>query len=130
MSRVTGFVGVYDADGGLRGELSYVVGKLVGTRHCSLCDVTHGTVRRRPAWDAMVARLAVPFELVHRNEVTDDVASHVGPGQLPVVLARLEDHGPALALSREQLEDLSGSVTAFEHALRLAVADHGWMLRD
>lgn len=40
-------VGVYDADGGLLGEAAYVVGRLCGTRHCALCDITHSAVRRR-----------------------------------------------------------------------------------
>ena len=35
-------VGIFDADGGLRGELRYVIDKLAGRGHCALCDITHG----------------------------------------------------------------------------------------
>jgi len=54
---VTGLIGVYDADGGLLGEAAYVWGKVRRTRHCALCDITHGRVQRRPEWDQMVADL-------------------------------------------------------------------------
>ena len=50
-------VGVYAADGGVVGELTYVVGHLLGRTECSLCDVTHGPVRRKRAWDEMAAVL-------------------------------------------------------------------------
>ena len=42
--------GVYHANGGLVGELTYVIGKLRGTAHCGLCDITHGSVRVKPGW--------------------------------------------------------------------------------
>jgi hypothetical protein len=40
-------LGVYDADGGVRGELAYVWGRWRGGVHCSLCDITHTTWRRK-----------------------------------------------------------------------------------
>ncbi|MBA2299083.1 MAG: hypothetical protein H0W14_13725, partial [Actinobacteria bacterium] len=41
---------VYDARGGVVGELAYAIGRARGTRHCALCGLTHGRVRERPAW--------------------------------------------------------------------------------
>ena len=41
MTDLVGLVAVYHADGGVRGELSYVLGRLLGTAHCALCDITH-----------------------------------------------------------------------------------------
>ena len=70
---VTRLVGVYDADGGLLGEAAYVWGKVRGTRHCALCDITHGRVRRKPEWDRMVADLGVPVDLLHLDEMPPDV---------------------------------------------------------
>ncbi|HIF07100.1 MAG TPA: hypothetical protein EYQ64_09160 [Gemmatimonadetes bacterium] len=60
--------GVYHANGGLIGELSYVFGKLRGTAHCGLCDITHGSVRVKPEWKALEDSLGIPFRLVHLNE--------------------------------------------------------------
>jgi hypothetical protein len=85
------YLGVYDADGGLAGELRYVIGHLLGTAACSLCDITHSPVRRRPAWDRMVASLGIPFDLRHRNELTStEQAGVVGMG-LPLVAAEFAD---------------------------------------
>ena len=64
---VVRLVGVYNADGTVFGELSYFVGKRLGRAHCALCDITHGLVRERPAWQECVAALPVPFEMFHRN---------------------------------------------------------------
>jgi len=39
------YVGIYNADGSLLGEVSYVLAKYTGRGHCELCDITHGTFR-------------------------------------------------------------------------------------
>ena len=122
-----GLVGVYNARGGVRGELAYVVGKLLGTAHCGLCDITHATVRRKPAWDALTARLGVPVELVHLDEVPGDVAGVVASAGTPMVLARLGDGGARVVLGPDDLE-LGGSVDSFEQALRDAVRRGGLRL--
>jgi len=36
-------VGVYHADGGLRGETAYILGKITGTVHCGLCGTLWGS---------------------------------------------------------------------------------------
>ena len=83
-------VGVYDADGGVVGELSYVIGHLLHRTDCSLCDVTHGSLRRKPQWDAMVARLPVRVRLVHRNETSaDERPETVAPSRGPTRAASL-----------------------------------------
>lgn len=84
-------VGVYDADGTLAGELAYVIGHLLGTRSCSLCDITHGGLRRRPVFDQLAAELGIPFELRHRDELDPPRAAVVAESGLPVVL--LEESG-------------------------------------
>lgn len=122
MAVVEELVGVYDADGGLLGEAAYVVGRLRGTRHCALCDITHSAVRRRPAWDAMVARLPMPFTLLHLNEMPDDVAARVREAGAPVVLARSAQDLQAL-LTADDLEKTAGDVAGFEQVLRLRLAD-------
>ena len=81
-------VGVYDADSTLRGELSYWVGARLGRRHCSLCDITHGSIRRRPEWTACTDALPVPFDTYHRNDQPDAVRAAAG-GEAPVVVAAI-----------------------------------------
>jgi len=115
------YIGVYHADGGLIGEARYLVGSLLGTAHCALCDVTHSPIRRKRQWDQMVARLGVPFELLHLNEMAPDVADAVERWGSPLVLARRADGELVPVLDGGQLEALDGSVAAFEQAL-VAVA--------
>ena len=69
---------VYDADGGLAGELRYVVGHLLGRAECSLCDITHGTVKRKAAFDELVGAVEADghgVEVHHRNEQTPSQAA-------------------------------------------------------
>lgn len=123
MDGISELVGVYHADGGIVGEARYVFGKLLGTAHCALCDVTHSPVRRKPAWDAMVARIGVPITLLHLNEMPVDVAAAVAEHGSPVVLARLAAGGTLhCLLDGPALDRLDGSVPAFESAVVAAAA--------
>jgi hypothetical protein len=116
---------VYDADGGPIGEARYVLGRLLGTAHCALCDVTHTPVRRKPAWDAMVTSLGVPVTLLHLNELSPDVAEQVSAHGAPLLLGR--DRGGALhvLLDPPALDALGGSVERFESAVRACLAPGG-----
>lgn len=114
---ITGYTGIYNADGGLVGEVRYLFGHLFGAVECSLCDITHSFVRRKPEWDRMVARIGVPIAVLHRNELDEhleDAARHVA---LPVVVAHRSDGSTFIALTADQLAQLGGSVDGFERAL-------------
>ena len=65
------FVGIYDADGGLGGELRYVAGKLLGRGKCALCDITHGwNPMGSRSWKQACAVSDIELELLHRDEAT------------------------------------------------------------
>lgn len=113
---VTELVGVYDAEGSLLGELAYAWGKVRGTRHCGLCDITHARVRRKPAWDAMVARLGVPVRVLHLDELDDSLREAVGRTGAPVVLAA-EGGSWRELVGAAELDAMGGSVDAFEAAV-------------
>ena len=114
---VTELVGVYDADGGLLGEAAYVWGRLRGSRHCSLCDITHSPWRRKPAWDALAADLPLPIRLLHRNELDDELAAAVARAGAPVVLARA-DGGWTAIVRDDDLSMMDGSVDRLGALLR------------
>lgn len=121
MTPVARLVGVYDADGGLRGEIAYLAGKLSG-RHCSLCDITHSPVRRRREWDAFAAALPVPFDLVHRNERSP--ALHLATdGREACVVAEAVDGTITLLLDNQELidaRDVAGLARSLDRAVRAA----------
>ena len=116
-------IGVYDADGGVVGELRYVIGHLVGRAECSLCDITHGRVRRKAGFDALADRLGVPLTVVHRNERADDLAAATGDA-LPCVVART-DAGFVGLLGADELRACEGDVARFDRALDAALVAQG-----
>ena len=120
---VAALIGVYDADGGLAGELRYVVGHLLGRAECSLCDITHGRVRRKAEFDELRGRFGVPFQLVHRNERTPAVEVATGDA-LPCVVARTESEFVTL-LDRDELRACGGDVARLGRALDAALAAKG-----
>lgn len=119
-ARPVRYLGVYDADGGLAGELRYVVGHLLGTAECALCDITHSPVRRKPAWDRMVATLGLPFDLRHRNELTDIEQAATAAMQLPYVAAELGDGTYVEVLDAAALAAFDGDIERFRTRLLAA----------
>jgi hypothetical protein len=99
-------VGVYNADGSLRGELAYLVGRARGSAHCALCDVTHGRLRRRADFDEACARLPVPLELRHRNEIDRSMVDLIG-GRYPCVL--VVDPDPEVLLGPDDVDACGGA---------------------
>jgi hypothetical protein len=117
---VNRLVGVYNADGSLLGELSYFVGKRLGRAHCALCDITHGLVRERPAWQECVAASPVPFETFHRSDQPDALRGL----PLPLVAADT-DAGYVVLLGPEALDACGGSIEQLYAALSAAWAEAG-----
>ena len=78
-------VAIYNADGGLSGELRYVRDKLAGRSDCALCDLTHGwnPVGKR-SWRKACRSAPVPIETIHRDEATPSQLD--AAGDLPAVL--------------------------------------------
>jgi hypothetical protein len=103
---VTRLVGVYDANGGLLGEAAYVWGKVRGTRHCALCDITHGRVRERADWRACRERLPLPFETFHRDD--QPAAVRALTTTLPVVVAESDDGVLSVVADAAALEACAG----------------------
>ena len=116
-------VGVYHADGTLRGELTYFVGTRLGRAHCSLCDITHGAVRERAAWRQCRAGLPVPFDTYHRDDQPDAVRTASGD-TTPVVVAET-DGGVVTLVGPDELAACGGSIDALLAAIERGVEAHG-----
>lgn len=116
-------VGVYDADSTLRGELSYWVGARLGRRHCSLCEITHGSVRQRPEWKTCQDGLPVPFDTYHRNDQPGPIRVASG-GEAPVVVA-VTDAGHMLLLAAKDLDACDGSIDRLVEAIEESAARLG-----
>ena len=116
-------VGVYDADATLRGEVAYWIGARLGRRHCSLCDITHRSIRQRPEWKACRAGLPVQFDTYHRNDQPADVREVAG-GRAPVVVAET-GAGLVLLLGPEALDACAGSIDLLVESIERATEAAG-----
>ena len=126
---MTRLLGVYDAEGSLRGELTYVVRKLVGRGHCALCDITHGwSLSPKTEWSACVAALPVPFELVHLDERSPEIRA-LTEGAEPCVVAVTQD-GAEILLDRAALESCRGKPAALVAAVTRAANERGLVLHE
>ena len=121
MAAIKRFVGVYDASGTLRGELSYFFRAQLGRAHCALCDITHGSVRERKDWREARDALGVPFETYHLNDQPAAVRQ-AAAGVAPMVAAETED-GVVLLLGPDELERCEGSPTRLIEAARAAAEE-------
>lgn len=114
-------IGVYNADGGFKGELAYFFGHLVGVRHCTLCDVTHSPVSKKASWRKLERRirdeLGYTFVLVHKNERTPEQLA-ASAGREPCVLIEDEAGNLSMILDWNDLKLAKGKVKSFERILR------------
>ncbi|AKN17773.1 hypothetical protein [Mycobacterium haemophilum] len=121
-SEVVRFIGVFNADGGVRGGLAYVLGKLRGTTSCALCDVTHRGVWTNPEWKDVTCALGAPFDLVCRNERSAEVERLTGD-LTPAVVAQTSN-GYQIVMGPNDFAGVSGDAHEFIRALRRACIDH------
>ena len=116
-SKGRALIGVYKADGGLVGEVSYFLGHLVGIKECSLCDITHSPIMKKKAFKEFEARLraerGIDIRLVHMNERTEAELA-ASKGREPCVLLEYEDGSMSMFLDYEELKAAGGKVGSFE----------------
>ena len=116
-SKGKALIGVYKADGGLVGEVSYFLGHLVGVKECSLCDITHSPIMKKKAFKEFEARLraerGIDIRLVHMNERTEAELA-ASKGREPCVLLEYEDGSMSMFLDYEELKAAGGKVGSFE----------------
>lgn len=115
--KISELYGIYNADGGLMGEARYVIGHLLGLTSCSLCDITHSPIRRKPEWDAMVASLDIPLSVLHRNELSPELTDWISTITLPAVVGKTDSGDYLVVLDADSLEKPEGSVSAFHQIL-------------
>ena len=117
----TRLIGIYNADGGIVGELKYFFGHLIGVAKCELCDVTHSPIRRKASFDKLASDLKAEFglemDLKHLNERTESEI-RTSSGQEPCLLAQYADGSLGMFLDRAELAMVKGDVAKFEGLVR------------
>ena len=100
-------VGIYNAKGSLIGELQYFWGKIRGTAHCALCDITHGKLKEKASFKECKQGLGIPFELLHLDELNSELEKFIDDA--PCVIG--------VKGNSEELEDCKSDVAAFSDLL-------------
>jgi hypothetical protein len=118
-------IGVYNADGGVVGELKYFFGHLIGIAKCELCDITHSPIRRKASWDRLASELkaeyGLDFALEHLNE-RSEAENKASAGREPCVLAEYPDGSLGMFLDRQELRVVDGNVDRFAKLVRARLA--------
>ena len=103
------FVGIYNADGTILGEITYVVKKIAGRGSCALCDITHGWTGRRRDFDSTCSTAGIEWTLLHRDEATSEQLA--AAGSLPAVISN-DDGRWKLVLGPNDLDECNGDPAA------------------
>ena len=118
-------IGVYNADGGVVGELKYFFGHLVGIAKCELCDITHSPIRRKVSFDRLAGELkteyGLDFTLLHLNERTE-AETKASAAKEPCVLAEYPDGSLGMFLDRQELRVVDGDIDRFAKLVRARLA--------
>jgi len=104
------FVGIYNADGTILGEISYVAKKMIGRGSCALCDITHGWTGRRRDFDTTCTSAGVDWTLLHRDEASADQLTAAGP--LPAVIRQEAAGSWERVLGPSELDECNGDPAA------------------
>ncbi|MEY3681000.1 MAG: hypothetical protein RL547_1613 [Actinomycetota bacterium] len=116
-------IGVYDANGSLRGEVAYWVGARLGRRHCSLCDVTHGAFTEKREWRNCRESLPVPFDTYHRDDQPESIRRATGD-RAPVVVAET-DSDLVILLTGDEIAIARGDPARFAELIEDAMRSRG-----
>jgi hypothetical protein len=118
MTNIRGtLIGVYNADGGVRGELAYVLGHLIGIRSCSLCDISHSPIKKKASFKELeqhlLAEQGIIVKMVHLNE-RNEREIKASEGREPCMLLEYPDQSISMFLDATDLKALSGSVKSLK----------------
>ena len=103
--------GIYNANGGIVGELKYVIGKIIRSQHCELCDITNNLLLTKKLWKQFIDGLSIPFTLLHLNEQPIDIATYTA-GKTPCIILK-KDGQFSMMLDMEALGECEGDVLRF-----------------
>ena len=108
-------IGIYKADGGVIGELSYFFGHLIGIKSCSLCDISHSPVKKKSSFKKLEQELlrdhGIAIKMIHLNE-RNDRELKASAGREPCMLLEYPDQSISMFLDAVDLKALSGSVAS------------------
>jgi hypothetical protein len=121
MTNIRGtLIGVYNADGGIVGELTYFFGHLIGVRSCTLCDISHSPIMKKSSFKALeqhlLAEHRIRVRMIHLNE-RNQRELKASEGREPCMLLEYPDQSISMFLDSTDLKALSGSVSSLKQLI-------------
>ena len=118
MTNIRGtLIGIYNADGGIVGELTYFFGHLIGVRSCTLCDISHSPIMKKSSFKALeqhlLAEHGILVRMIHLNE-RNEREQKASAGREPCMLLEYPDETISMFLDSTDLKALSGSVSSLK----------------
>ncbi len=107
---ITKLIGIYDADGGIFGEIKYFAGKIFSNKHCSLCDITHGSSKNE--WAKCEKRLPIAIDFIHLNERNSAIEEYT-KGVTPCVIGKTAT-GYVTIITKNEMNECKGNAKKFE----------------
>ena len=102
---------IYNANGSLAGEISYLWKKLLSDFDCSLCNISHNTFTEKRTWKKELSKSKYKLEMLHLDEQSEDLKSFT-KDVTPCVVSE-DDSGFKIILSESQLKKINGDVPLF-----------------
>ncbi|USR78796.1 hypothetical protein [Arcanobacterium pinnipediorum] len=101
----TKLIAVYNAHGGFQGELTYLMGKIMGKTQCALCDITHGlNPLGKSSWKQAASAAPLPLETVHLNEMDARTARVMATTNAPAIIM-LSDEADYELVNTAEIEE-------------------------
>lgn len=118
MTNIRGtLIGIYNADGGIVGELAYFFGHLIGVRSCTLCDISHSPIMKKSSFKELEKHLTqehgIVVKMIHLNE-RNEREQKASAGREPCMLLEYPDETISMFLDSTDLKALSGSVSSLK----------------
>lgn len=110
-------IGIYNADGGIVGELTYFFGHLIGVRSCTLCAISHSPIMKKSSFKELekhlLAEHGILVRMIHLNE-RNEREHKASAGREPCMLLEYPDETISMFLDSTDLNALSGSVSSLK----------------
>lgn len=116
MPGITKLIAIYDANGGIFGEIEYFASKLFTKKHCSLCDITHGNQKNKKEWAKCKTRLPITIDFIHLNERIEAIKKYTN-GTTPCVIGKTAT-GYVTVITKKELNECNGNVEKFEELIK------------
>ena len=102
---------VYNANGTLFGELSYLFKKVFSGLKCPMCDITHNVIIKKKHWTKKIQSFKYNLEAVHLNEQSDEIKKFTN--QISPCVVGVYENSLKLLLNSEELSLIRGDVDLF-----------------